>query len=60
MTIANPKQFTFKSKPVTYIKLFIELYYWGNSRQVYEIYGMIELKKMCILTAKNHCNFNAH
>ena len=60
MTITNLEQFTDKSKPIIYRGVFVKLYNWRNHKQVFEIYGMIELKKMHASTGKYHCNFNVH
>ena len=45
MTVADPKQFMAKSKPITYIEIFVELYKQRNCGQVYEIHRIVELKK---------------
>ena len=42
MTIADPEQFTDKTKPITYIEEFVVLYNWKNRGQVYEIYRMVK------------------
>ena len=60
VTMADPKQFTLKNKPITYIGAFVEFYNWRNYGQVYEKYGIIEFKKICALTAKNPCNLGTH
>lgn len=60
MTIANLRQFTLKNKPIIYIGIFVKLYNWKNHKQVYEIYGIIELEKMCTLTIKNFYNLSIH
>ena len=60
MTVADPKRFTPKSKPITYTGAFIELYIWRNVGQVHEIYKMIELKKIRAWTKENLCNLGAH
>ena len=60
MTVVDPKQFTFKDKPVIYIGVFVELYNWRNCGQVYEIHEMIELEKIYTSTAENLCNFGAY
>ncbi len=60
VTVADPKRFTLKNKPVTYTRAFVELYNWRNHGQVYEIHGIIELEKMCASIAKNHRNLIAH
>ncbi len=60
ITIADPEQFTDKGKPITYIRVFVELYNKKNGRQVHEIHGMVELKKMSALTAKHFRNLDTH
>lgn len=60
MTIADLEQFTVKSKPIIYTKVFIKLYNGKNRGQIHEIYRIVKLKKLYILTAKNTCNFSAH
>ena len=60
VTVADPKRFTLKNKLITYIEAFVELYNWKNHEQVHEIHGMIELKKMHALTAKNSQNLSVH
>ncbi len=57
--MADLEQFTLKGKPVTYIGAFVELYKRKNHRQVYEIHGMIELKKMYALITENPRNLSA-
>ena len=58
--MADLEQFIFKGKSVTYTRAFVELYNRKNGRQVHEIYGMIELKKIRALTAENPHNLSAH
>ncbi len=58
--MADLEQFTFKDKPVIYIGAFVELYNRRNCGQVHEIYGMIELKKMCASITENPRNLDAH
>ncbi len=41
--MADPEQFTPKSKPFTYTEALVKLYNWKNHGQVNEIYGIIEL-----------------
>lgn len=53
MTIANSKLFTPKSKPVIYIGIFDELYNRRNSRQVYEVHGIIKFEKIYALIIEN-------
>ena len=60
MTVADSEQFTNKNKPITYIEVFVELYYSRNRRQVYEIYKMVELEKMCASTAEHPYNLGIH
>ncbi len=58
--VANPEQFTDKGKQIPYIRSFVELYNWKNRKQVHEIYGMVELEKMCTSTTKNPYNLGTH
>ncbi len=60
ITMADPERFTFKGKSITYIGAFVELYNWRNHEQVHEIYGMIQLEKMCASIAKNPHNLGVH
>ena len=60
MTVIDPKRFTAKGKPITYIGAFVKLYKWRNRGQVYEIYGMVELDKWHASTAENPRNLGAH
>ena len=60
MTVADPKWFTFKGKPVIYTKVFVEFYNQKNGRQVHEIHEMIELEKMHVLTTENFRNLSAY
>lgn len=60
MTVADPKRFTFKDKPVIYTGAFIGLNNWRNNKQINKIYGMIEFEKMHALTAENPHNLGAH
>lgn len=60
MTVADPEQSTPKDKPVTYIEALVKLCNWKNGWQVYEIYGIIELEKMCTSTAENLHNFDIY
>ena len=60
MTLADPERFTLKDKPVTYTCAFVKLYNWRNHCQVHEIYEIVELKKMCTLTAENLRNLSTH
>lgn len=60
MTVANLEQFTLKNMSVTYTRAFVEFYNQRNNRQIYEIYKMIELEKICSLTTENPCNFDTH
>lgn len=53
-------QFTQKYKPVINIKIFVEFYNQINHKQVFEIYRMIELKKIYILTTKNLHNLGTY
>ena len=46
MTVADAERFIFKSKLITYIKVFVELYNCKNIRHIYKIYGMIELENI--------------
>ncbi len=60
LTIADSKQFTDKSKSITYIRAFVELYNRRNRRQVHEIYGIVEFGKMHTLMAKYPHNLGAY
>ena len=53
MTVAILEYFTLKNKPVIYTGVFIKFYNWKNHKQVYEIYYMIEFKKIPTSTTKN-------
>ncbi len=57
LTIADPKQFTNKGKPIIYIGVFVKLYNWKNHGQVYEINKIVELEKIC---AKHLSNLSTH
>lgn len=48
ITIADLEQFKLKSKSITYTRVFVELYNWGNFRQVHEIYKIIVFEKIYI------------
>lgn len=58
--MANPEWFTFKSTLVTYTRAFVEFDNWKNPKEAHEIHGIIELKKMRILTIENLCNLGAY
>ena len=58
--MADPERFTSKDKPITYNGEFFELYRKKNNGQVHKISGIIELEKMCTLTAENPYNFDTH
>ena len=60
MTMADPKRFTPKGKPVIYTGAFVELYNWKNGGQVHKIYKMIEFEKMRASTMENPRNLGAH
>ena len=60
VTVADPKRFTAKGKPIIYTWAFVELYKWRNRRQVHEIYRMVELDKWHASTAENPRNLAAH
>lgn len=60
VTVADPKQFILESELVTYIGVFVELYYWRNHEQIHELHGMMELGKMHALTAENPRNLGAY
>ena len=60
VTVADPKQFTPKCKPVIYIGAFVELYNWKNGGQIDEIHRIIELEKMHALIAENLRNLGTH
>ena len=51
--MVDPKRFTPKGKLVIYIEALVELYNRRNHSQVHEIYGIVELEKMCASIAKN-------
>ena len=59
MTVADPKRFTAKNKPITYTGAFVELYKWKNRGQVHEIHGMVELDKWHVSMAENPRNLGA-
>ena len=42
------------------MRAFVEFYNRKNREQVYEIYGMIKLEKMCIPTAENLRNYGIY
>lgn len=60
ITMANSKRFTPKNKLVIYTVTFVELDNQRNCGQIYEIYGIIELKKIRILTKDNSPNLGVH
>ncbi len=60
MTIVDPEQFTDKGKSITYIRAFVKLYNRRNRRQVNEIYGIVELKKICALMTEHPRNLGAY
>ena len=60
MIIADLEKFTDKGKPITYIGVYVKLYNKKNNGQVYEIHGIVELKKMYASIAKYLYNFGAH
>ncbi len=60
MTVADPEQFIDKSNLPIYIEAFVKLYIWRNRWQVYEIHGIVELKKMYISIAKYSYNLGAY
>ena len=60
VTIADPQRFTLKNKLVKYIEAFVEFYNWKNRRQVYKIYRIIKLEKICTLTVKNSHNLSIY
>ena len=51
--VTDPKRFIPKSKPVICTEALVELYKKKNHEQVHEIYGIVELKKICLLSTKN-------
>lgn len=53
VTVVNLERFIIKSKSIIYIEVFIEIYNQRNYEKVYQIYKMIELEKLCILTTHN-------
>ena len=60
MTMVDPEQFTYKTKPVTYIEALVELYNWKNRGQIHEIHKMIQFEKMHALTAENSDNLGTY
>ncbi len=58
--MADPERFTPKDRPIIYTRVLVELYNWRNRGQVYEIYGIIKLKKICASIAENPRNLDAH
>ena len=60
MPVADPKSFTDKGKPITYIGVFVKLYNQRNRGQVHEIHGIIELEKMRTSMAKYPHNLDVH
>ena len=60
VTVADPKWFTLKYKPVTYTGALVELYKWKNHEQIHKISMMIEFKKMHTLITKNLCNLGVY
>lgn len=60
MTIIDLNYITHTNELITYFKAFVKFYNWKNYGQVYEIYGIIKLKKICILIIKNSCNLDAY
>ncbi len=58
--MADPEQFTPKGKLVLYTGELVELYNQRNHRQVHEIYGMIELEKMCASIVENPRNLGVY
>lgn len=59
MNVADPEQFSYKGKPITYTWVFVELYNKKNRQQVHEIHE-IEFEKMGVSTAENLYNLGAH
>lgn len=60
MTIIDLKLFIFKRKLIIYIEAFIELYNSKSCEYVNEINGIIDFKKIYILTIKNPYNLDAY
>lgn len=60
MTMADPKQFTLKKKPVIYIGIFIDFYNQKNYELVDKIYEIIKLEKINALPTKNLYNLDVH
>ena len=58
--MADLERFIHKGKPVTYTGVFVEFYNWRNRGQVYKIYEIVELKKICALTVENPRILDAH
>lgn len=52
--------FIFKGILITYIRAFVEFYKWKNYGQVYDIYRMIKLEKIHVLTLENFDNFGTY
>ena len=51
--MADQEQFTLKNKLIIYIGAFVEFYNLRNHGQVYKIYGIKKLKKICASTVEN-------
>ena len=49
-----------KEKPIAYTGAFVEFYKWRNCRQVYEIYGIVELEMWYISIIENLHNLSAY
>lgn len=60
LTMTYLKRLIFKNKLVIYIRTFVKHYNQKNCSQIYEIYGIIKLRKMCILIAENLQNLDTH
>ena len=60
MTVADPEQFTAKSKTIIYTGVFVELYNWKNRGQVHEIHRMVEFDKCHTSIIENLCNLDTH
>ena len=58
--MVDPDRFIFKDKPTIYTGSLIILYNWRNRGQVHELYGIIELEKMCALITKNLYNLGIY
>lgn len=58
--MVNSELFTYKNKLDIDIRAFVQLYNQSNYKQVYEIYMIIEFKKIHILIIYNFHNLSVH